>query len=118
MIKISLDDAAAFDILSILKVKKEKLAANKTDLVEQIEFLKNEIVSQIGLDKVNDILLSESFKKLCDANLHIFEEIEKIRLGTSILAKTADDLNIKRYNAKKALQNAFFQNELTELKTV
>ena len=70
-----------------------------------------------NLEKHLEILSSYEFKNLFNANYEIFDAVEKCRYG-QISAKEVDDLNMKRYHCKVALQNKFFPSiEITEVKS-
>jgi hypothetical protein len=115
MIKILVDEGYAYDYLAILAVKAKKINTNKTLNArnECNEFLMN----QVGEDKHLDILKSKAFTDLFDVNSETFDAVEKARYG-EISAKEVDDLNMKRYYRKVALQNEFFPHiETTELKS-
>lgn len=115
MIKILVDEGYAYDYLAILAVKAKKINTNKTlDAKNQCdEFLMN----QVGEDKHLDILKSKAFTDLFNVNSETFDAVEKARYG-EISAKEVDDLNMKRYHCKVALQNKFFPNiQTTEFKS-
>ena len=48
--------------------------------------------------------------------METFDAVEKARYG-SISAKEVDELNMKRYYSKVALQKKFFSSEILEQKT-
>lgn len=115
MISILVDEGYAYDYLAILAVKAKKINTNKTlDAKNQCnEFLMN----QVGEDKHLDILKSKAFTDLFNVNSETFDAVEKARYG-EISAKEVDDLNMKRYHCKVALQNKFFPNiQTTEFKS-
>lgn len=104
MITILVDEAYAFDYLSILVVK-------KSDLYNTIyEHLSSQIKS------FDLILDSEEYKNMIKANQLVFDCVDRARYG-SISAKELDDANMQRHYAKQQLQLKFFNNSLTELKT-
>lgn len=116
MLKISLDEAYVFDMLSVFDVKIKKLTGEKLLLtLEKYSDMAKEVVDQIGADKYNDITLSAEFKSMIDANLKVFELIDESKNDTG-LAKITDDANYERHIAKMALQKRFFDTELTEVK--
>lgn len=115
MITILVDEGYAYDYLAILTVKAKKINSSKTLNArnECNEFLMN----QVGEDKHLDILESKNFIDLFDVNSETFDAVEKARYG-QISAKEVDDLNMKRYHCKVALQNKFFPNiQTTEFKS-
>lgn len=116
MLKISLDEAYVFDMLSVFDVKIKKLTGEKLLLtLEKYSDMANEVIEQIGVDKYNEIILSSEFKKMIDANLRVFELIDESKNDTG-LAKITDDANYDRHIAKMSLQKRFFDSELTEVK--
>lgn len=106
MIKILVDEAYAFDYLSIQEVKKSS---------QELETAWN-IKCQVGSDIFNKVVSSSEYLNLYNANLELFGCVERARYG-EITAKELDDANMKRHYAKQALQQVFFSNELTETKT-
>ena len=63
MIKVSLDEAYVFDMLAILDVKKQLFSSEKLDSVLSArEIIVDEICSQIGTDKFDEIASSDNFK--------------------------------------------------------
>lgn len=115
MISILVDEGYAYDYLAILTVKNNKKNSEKT-LVARDE-CNNFLLSQVGEEIHLQILKSNEFKNLFDVNSETFDAVEKARYG-EISAKAVDDLNMKRYAYKIALQNKFFpQQEISELKS-
>jgi hypothetical protein len=115
MITILVDEGYAYDYLAILTVKAKKINTDKS--LEARDQCNEFIMSQIGEDKHFDILKSKNFTDLFDVNSETFDAVEKARYG-EISAKEVDDLNMKRYNCKIALQNKFFpQQKISELKS-
>jgi hypothetical protein len=115
MIKISVDEGAAFDALSILEVKSE-IAQDKNQIWASWHMLRNEISGQIGLEAFNAVLSSKEYKDLVRKNRATFHLVDEIGESQEGLARRAYDANMERYNAKKNLQAAFFQQELREVK--
>lgn len=115
MISILVDESYAYDYLSILTVKSKKLKTNKA--LETRDKCNEFIMEQVGDDKHLEILSSNEFISLFNANSETFDGVEKARYG-QISAKELDDLNMKRYNCKVLLQNKFFpQQTISELKS-
>jgi len=117
MITILVDEAYAFDYLSILQVKQNKYPSkkNKQNLENCIEY----IATQINCDDMNIIINSNEYKNLVEINTKTFDLIDDLREGQDISAKTIDDTNMERYYKKKAFQEKFFLNSLlTEEKIV
>jgi hypothetical protein len=112
MITLKVDEAYAFDYLSILHVKKElnsQLTPTWQDCLTHIE-------QQVSSDLMNQILASDEYKNMIEANQITFNAVEKARYG-SITAKEVDEANMLRYKRKLELQAKFFNNKLTEIKT-
>lgn len=115
MIKILVDEGYAYDYLAILSVKHKKLNNEKTLATRNL--CNEHILSQIPDNQHVNILNSEEFKNLFDVNFETFDAVEKARYG-EISAKEVDDLNMKRYYCKVALQNKFFPHiRTTEFKS-
>lgn len=112
MINLAVDEAYAFDFLSILEVKKLLNNDDKTyyDCLELIR-------EQVGESKFQDVILSPQYKDLVNTNKRIFDYIEEIRKGKKLDAKVVDDANMARFMYKKELQAKFFSTKLTEKKT-
>lgn len=116
MLKISLDEAYVFDMLAILNVKLEKIQGqNKNIIFERYKSLSKEISDQIGQDLFHKILKSDEFKEMIIVNKKVFELIDSSKEDMG-LAKTTDEANHQRHLKKVALQNKFFDYELTEIK--
>jgi hypothetical protein len=116
MLKISLDEAYVFDMLSVFDVKLKNLLDEKLAITaEKAKLLINEIVEQIGFEKYNEIISSVEYTNMVEANQRVFELVDRSKYDTG-LAKITDDANYKRHIAKVALQKNFFKNDLTEVK--
>ena len=116
MIKISLDEAYAFDMLAILEVKISNLSGEKlAKTLEKMSDMIEEFVEQIGRDKYNQIIYSVEYEKMIKANHKVFELIDKSKFDDG-LAKVTDDANFERHIAKVAFQKRFFDSDLTEFK--
>jgi hypothetical protein len=113
MVKISLDEGYAYDLLAICEVKISKKIKNAEVNYNSIF---NELKDQIQ-NKHIEILKSEEYNELLKANQQTFDAVEEARYG-SISAKEVDLLNMKRYECKKNLQLKFFPNsKVIEQKT-
>lgn len=113
MITIQVDEGYAYDFLAILDVKRQKNIVN-SEKNFKISF--EHIESQVGKDFHNKVFNSEEYLKLVTVNMETFDAVEKARYG-SISAKEVDELNMKRYYSKVALQKKFFSFEILEQKT-
>lgn len=109
MISIIVDEGYAYDFLAILEIKGTTPNYHRT--------ISAYIEAQVGRNLHLEILMSEEFEKLIDANEKTFNAVEMARYG-DISAKEVDKCNIERYNCKVALQNRFFPNQkFVETKT-
>lgn len=116
MLKISVDEAYVFDMLSVFDVKLRNLDGEKLlKTIEKYSDMKEEVIDQIGKDKYDQIVSSLEYQKMVYANQRVFELIDESKNDTG-LAKITDDANYERHVAKMALQNRFFETELTEVK--
>jgi hypothetical protein len=106
MIKISIDEAAAFDMLAILELKK---ASNYAKFAQ-------EIIDEIGLNLYNIILKSDIYQQLVLANLEVFNYVDKMNANEELSALMVHRANMFRYTAKKELQRQFFGTHLVERK--
>lgn len=118
MINLLVDEAYAFDYLSILHIKKEK---NK-NIENTWEQCFSYIGKQIGVQKMQEVISSEEYEDLIKANQMTFDAVEKARRSdhfreSQITAKEVDNANMLRYQRKLELQGKFFNNILTEIKT-
>ena len=107
MIKISLDESYAYDLLSICQVKINKKVNN---CQKNYDIIYLDIKNQIG-DLHLEILNSNEYLNLLEANSKTFDAVEKARYS-SISAKEVDDLNMLRYKYKIELQNKFFPESI------
>lgn len=115
MIKISLDEAYVFDLLSIYQVKSDKSDFEKKGKILNSFFeLSQEIISQIGYNKYETIMSSDEYKNLVSLNEDIFDLVD--RANESEISKVTADKNLERYYTKKKLQNKFFETEVSETK--
>lgn len=111
MIKITVDEAFAFDFYSILEVKKNF----GVDVNNQLLTYKNEICSQLSEELFEKIYNSEEYIELYYYNKLTFEAVDKAKLD-EVKASYVDECNYKRTLSKKKLQQKFFNNGLSEVK--
>lgn len=105
MINLLVDEGYAYDVLAISQVKCIKNLPNALKNFLLIsECLKNQIK-----DLHEQILISDEFSNLLNANIKTFDAVEKARYG-NITAKEVDDLNMERFYCKQKLQKKFFPN--------
>jgi hypothetical protein len=115
MIKISLDEAYVYDILSIYAVKIENTNGEKKQKsLDSFNKLSEEIQNQIGIVKHHSIINSTAYFDLKHANKEVFDLVD--RAGETSLSKQTAEANYKRYLKKVELQTKFFNNEVTEVK--
>lgn len=116
MLKINLDEAYVFDMLSVFDVKIKNLDGEKlAKTIEKYSDMREEVIEQIGEDKYSEITSSLEYQKMVYANQRVFELIDESKNDIG-LAKITDDANYERHVAKMALQKRFFDTELTEVK--
>ncbi len=114
MINIKVDEAYAFDMLSVLDIK------NKNSLKDQhnYDLMCNDIKNQIGSELFKHIIESNTYNEMIKTNQILYDLIDMLRKDfVQIDAKILDDANIKRYKVKQTLQNDFFLGQLSENKT-
>ena len=112
MINLRVDEAYAFDYLSILDIKK---GMNK-DCHSNWQMCYTYIESQLNKDQMLKIINSEEYKNMVQTNKVTFDAVEKARYG-NITAKEVDEANMLRHKRKLELQVKFFDNNLMEYKT-
>jgi hypothetical protein len=115
MINIPVDEAYAFDMLSILEIKASEDPSLKDNMIRFAESL----VDELSFFKFSDIGLSKEYKDLKDANHCIFQRINEMkkREATGEDAIYIDSMNYQRFLAKKELQKKFFpESALSEQK--
>jgi len=115
MINIEVDEAYAFDYLTILYIKSEKhnfFGQPFNNWKKCYDFLKIQVNND---DLWNNIMHSQEFKNIETANLKTFHAVEKAK-SNEVTAEYVDKCNYERYIAKKEFQNKFFPNKITETK--
>lgn len=111
MIKITVDEAYAFDFYSILELKYNNGYISQSSLDQTREDLYN----GIGTELTHKILRSTEYENLKHANLLTFEAVDKAKTD-EVTASYVDKCNYERMLAKKNLQASFFRSELSETK--
>ncbi len=104
-IKVTVDTAHAFDMLSILAIKKQDA---------EHEELLSEITEQISPEISRRVISSEEYEQLRAANEALYNAIDDIK-SNKITASEFDQLNRQRFIKKKELQSKFF-GDMTEMK--
>lgn len=120
MVKISVDEAYALDILSIYEVKIRNYieVVKKQSSIIAYESLYEELSEQIGSEEIRDIIQSDVYKSLYKANEDTFYLVDKIRASNEVsVGKDIDNANMKRFFCKRRLQEMFFDGKLLETKT-
>lgn len=113
MINLIVDEAYAFDYLSILFIKKDRNEKSYTAWIKCNNFLQNQLDHNLW----SQIISSQEYLDLIQINQEVFDAVEQARYG-QISAKEVDNKNMKRYYQKIKLQNKFFTNlPLQEIKT-
>ena len=117
MIKISLDEAYVFDLLSILDLKRAKSVGKEDNQkhIENYNTLHDEISEQISDIKMLEIIKSEEYKDLVDINSKVFDLVD-LGKDQEGLAKITAMANYDRFILKNKLQKKFFKNPLKEAK--
>jgi hypothetical protein len=111
MIKLTVDEAYAFDYYSILSLK-----YNNGFISEDIlQTTKKDLEDSLESDLVETILNSSEYLSLLEANQLTFDAVDKAKEDL-VTASYVDKCNYKRMLTKKALQTKFFNNELSETK--
>ena len=111
MINLLVDEAYAFDYLSILEVKKEKSKISNDTWNTCYMYLENQFDSQKWLLIIN----SEEYKDMIKANQLTFIAVDRAK-NNEVTAQYVDYCNFQRYAAKQNFQKKFFNNELKEQK--
>jgi len=111
MMNLKVDEAYAFDYLSILYIKKNH---SNAALIAWID-CGNNLKEQIGLDLYNIIINSDEYKFMVDANQKTFNMVDLAK-EDKCSAKDVDVCNFERYKAKIKLQENFFNKSVSEVK--
>jgi hypothetical protein len=111
MINLLVDEAYAFDYLSILSIKKNI----NSDCYDNWEDCYCYIENQLGKNKMIEIVNSTEYTALIQANQTTFDSVEKAKTNL-ITAKEVNEANMLRYTKKSELQSKYFTNEIIEKK--
>jgi hypothetical protein len=111
MINLKVDEAYAFDYLSILEIKKEKFSNSNKAWADCFLHLQ----SQFDSEKWLSMIRSEEYKNMIKANLLTFEAVDKAK-NNEVTAQYVDNCNYQRHTAKENFQKKFFNTSLSELK--
>jgi hypothetical protein len=111
MITILVDEAYAFDYLSILEIKKQKSSNNIQAWLNCWSHLQN----QFECEKWLSMIYSQEYKDMINANQLTFEAVDKAK-NNEVTAQYVDYCNYQRHIAKENFQKKFFNTNLSELK--
>jgi len=116
MITVSVDEAYAFDMLSILEVKDN--LAHSSDTNKNYRKMRDEIILQIGLEKFGQVKCSLDYSTLVLQNTLIYQMVNEVKLlvDQDSLACKIDAANYQRFLIKKEIQKKWFEKELKETK--
>lgn len=120
MVEIHVDEAYAFDILSIYDVKIHNCTdPHNVDISKDAyKKLYVDLAKSIGTARMIDIIRSSEYSRLRDANEKTFYLVDKIRVSDEVsIGKDIDNTNMERFFCKKKLQDKFFDGKLIEVKT-
>ena len=111
MINLKVDEAYAFDYLSILFIKRNRNSDALKTWSECSAFLEE----QLGFEIFNTILNSKEYDEMVQANQKTFNMVDLAK-EDKCTARDVDVCNYERYKAKINLQNKFFTNTISEIK--
>ena len=111
MISIEVDEAYAFDYLSILQVKKQKSYLSNDTWRKCYMYLQNQFDPEKWLLMIN----SDEYKNMIKANELTFDAVDKAK-NNGVTAQHVDYCNYQRHAAKQNFQKKFFACDLSELK--
>ena len=111
MISILVDEAYAFDYLSILEVKKQKSSISNDAWSNCYIYLQNQFDNENWLYIIN----SKEYESMIKANELTFDAVDKAK-NNEVTAEYVDLCNYQRYVAKQNFQKKFFNSELKEQK--
>lgn len=106
MILLNVDEAYAFDYLSILYIKRNKDNHNYNQWINCLNFLKN----QFSEAEWNKIINSTEYNDLIYVNQDLFCAVERAK-NNSISAKELDQKNMNRYSCKQKFQSSLFADK-------
>jgi hypothetical protein len=111
MISLNVDEAYAFDYLSILEVKKQK----SSSAIEAWSKCYFNLQTQFDSEKWFLMINSEEYKNMVKANELTFDAVDKAK-NNEVTAQYVDYCNYQRHTAKENFQKKFFASNLSELK--
>ena len=111
MINLLVDEAYAFDYLSILEVKKQKSSISNDAWAKCYAYLQN----QFDNEKWLHMMHSKEYEKMIKANELTFDAVDKAK-NNEVTAQHVDYCNYQRHIAKQDFQKKFFTSDLSVLK--
>lgn len=111
MINLLVDEAYAFDYLSILDIKRKKKSDHYDSWINCFKYLKE----QFDEEKWLSMIYSEEYKNMIKANELTFAAVDKAK-NNEVTAQYVDHCNYQRHTAKQNFQKRFFNSNLSELK--
>jgi uncharacterized protein with PIN domain len=111
MINLLVDEAYAFDYLSILEVKKQKSSISNDAWTKCYVYLQN----QFDNEKWSHMMRSKEYESMIKANELTFDAVDKAK-NNEVTAQHVDYCNYQRHLAKQNFQKKFFTSDLSELK--
>lgn len=111
MISLNVDEAYAFDYLSILEVKKRKNPLITNDWSKCYVNLQTQFDSEKWFSMIN----SQEYNNMINANELTFDAVDKAK-NDEVTARHVDYCNYQRHIAKQNFQKKFFNSNLSEVK--
>jgi len=111
MINLLVDEAYAFDYLSILEIKKQKSSISNDAWAKCYVYLQN----QFDNEKWLHMMHSKEYENMIKANELTFDAVDKAK-NNEVTAQHVDYCNYQRHIAKQNFQKKFFTSDLSELK--
>lgn len=111
MISIEVDEAYAFDYLSILEVKKQK----SSSAIEAWSKCYVHLQTQFDSERWFLMINSKEYKNMIKTNQLTFDAVDKAK-NNEVTAQHVDYCNYQRHIAKQNFQKKFFTSDLSELK--
>lgn len=111
MITLSVDEAYAFDYLSILEIKKNKKSDSYDSWIQCYQYLQNQFDKETWIS----IIYSKEYKEMLKANELTFDAVDKAK-NNQVTAQYVDFCNYQRHVAKQNFQKKFFNSNLSESK--
>ena len=108
MITLLVDEAYAFDYLSILEVKKQKSSLSNDAWRKCYIHLQN----QFDPEKWLSMIYSVEYKNMIKANELTFDAVDKAK-NNEVTAQHVDYCNYQRHTAKQNFQNKFTKLYIT-----